>query len=155
MEHKPILDACCGGRMMWTDKTNPNVLFQDNIPRHAVLCDGRRFICEPDIVADFTNMPHEDNTFKLVVFDPPHLLRAGEHSWLKTKYGVLPENWEEYIKIGFDECMRVLENYGVLIFKWSEDQIKTSEALRAIGKKPLFGDRRSKTRWMVFMKGID
>ncbi|MEE6045263.1 class I SAM-dependent methyltransferase, partial [Avibacterium paragallinarum] len=27
---KPILDACCGSRMFWFDKQNPNVLFADN-----------------------------------------------------------------------------------------------------------------------------
>lgn len=26
---KPILDACCGGRMFYFDKNNPNVLFAD------------------------------------------------------------------------------------------------------------------------------
>lgn len=26
---KPILDACCGGRMFYFDKNNPNVLFTD------------------------------------------------------------------------------------------------------------------------------
>ena len=36
--------------------------------------------------------------------------------------------------------------------KWNEEQIKTSEILNCIKYKPLFGDRRSKTHWMVFMK---
>lgn len=26
---KKILDACCGSRMFWFDKKNPNVLFMD------------------------------------------------------------------------------------------------------------------------------
>lgn len=26
---KEILDACCGGKMFYFDKNNPNVLFQD------------------------------------------------------------------------------------------------------------------------------
>ena len=39
-----------------------------------------------------------------------------------------------------------------LIMKWNEEQIKTADVLKAIGKQPLFGDRRSKTRWLVFMK---
>ncbi len=57
-----------------------------------------------------------------------------------------------HIKAGFSECMRVLKPDHVLIMKWNEDQIKTREMLKAIDKKPLFGDRRSKTRWLVFMK---
>ncbi len=28
--NKPILDACCGSRMFWFDKNNPNVEFCDN-----------------------------------------------------------------------------------------------------------------------------
>ena len=48
--------------------------------------------------------------------------------------------------------MRVLKDGGVLVFKWNEEQIKTSDVLKVFGKQPLFGDKRSKTRWMVFMK---
>ena len=27
---KFILDACCGGRMMWTNKNHPNAIYIDN-----------------------------------------------------------------------------------------------------------------------------
>lgn len=98
-------------------------------------------------------MPFNDNEFKLVVFDPPHLVVAGEKSWLAKKYGKLDkETWRDDIKRGFDECMRVLDTYGVLIFKWNEEQIKLPEILKTIGERPLFGDRRAKTHWMTFMK---
>jgi len=97
-------------------------------------------------------MPFEDNSFYLVVFDPPHLVRAGEESWLAKKYGVLGPNWKEDIRQGFQECLRVLKPNGVLIFKWNEEQIKLGDILRIIEKKPLFGNRRSKTHWLVFMK---
>lgn len=58
---------------------------------------------------------------------------------------------------GFAECMRVLDDYGVLIFKWSEVQIPLKKVLDAIGEehKPLFGHRSGKhmnTHWMAFMK---
>ena len=56
--------------------------------------------------------------------------------------------------MGFTECMRVLKPHGTLIFKWNEEQIKLSELLDAIGQQPLFGDKRGKTHWLVFMKGI-
>lgn len=149
---KPILDACCGSRMFWFDKQNPNVVFADNREIETTLCDGRALIVKPDEKIDFRNIPYEDNIFKMVVFDPPHLIHAGENSWLGKKYGTLPKDWPEYISQGFNECMRVLEPYGVLIFKWSEEQVKVSEVLKCINHKPLFGDKRSKTRWMVFMK---
>ena len=53
----------------------------------------------PDVVGDFRDMPFEDETFRLVVFDPPHLLHAGDDSWLAKKYGVLNEStWREDIR---------------------------------------------------------
>lgn len=147
-----ILDACCGSKMFWFDKENPDVVFADNRELETTLCDGRKLIIKPDIKMDFRSMPFENETFKMVVFDPPHLIRAGEKSWLCQKYGILPTEWKPYIKAAFNECMRVLKPDGVLIFKWNEEQIKTSEILTNINYKPLFGDKRSKTHWMVFMK---
>lgn len=148
-----VLDACCGSRMFWFDRQNENAIFMDNRELETTLCDGRKLVVKPDIVGDFRNMPFEDNAFYLVVFDPPHLIKAGDESWLAKKYGKLDEsNWQEYISQGFNECMRVLKPNGTLIFKWNEDQIKLSEVIKAIGQQPLFGNRRSKTHWLVFMK---
>lgn len=148
-----ILDATCGSRMIWFDKKNPDVLYMDNRKLTDILCDGRVLNINPDVVADFRKMPFPDNTFYLVVFDPPHLLKAGKNSWLAKKYGVLSQNWKQDIAQGFSECMRVLKPNGTLIFKWNEEQVKLSEVLKAIDQKPLFGNRRSKTHWLVFMKG--
>lgn len=148
-----ILDACCGSKMFWFDKEKEDVLFMDKRSFKDELSDGRKLEVNPDIVADFRNMPFDDEIFYLVVFDPPHLLRAGDDSWLAKKYGKLNEdNWKSDIKQGFDECMRVLRPNGTLIFKWNEDQIKLSEILKVIGVRPLFGNRRAKTHWLAFMK---
>ncbi|RYS23645.1 SAM-dependent methyltransferase, partial [Staphylococcus pseudintermedius] len=65
------------------------------------------------------------------------------------------ETWPEDLKQGFDECMRVLKPNGTLIFKWNEEQIKLSEVLKCFSQKPLLGNKRSKTHWLVFMKGAD
>ena len=97
-----ILDACCGSRMFWFDRNNPDVIFADNRKLETTLCDGRTLAIEPDIVIDFRNMPFDDNTFDLVIFDPPHLIHAGENSWLAKKYGTLPSDWKPYLKAGFD-----------------------------------------------------
>lgn len=71
---KPILDACCGGKMFYYDKNDPRVLFQDiRSFKDKDIYKGRTFSVEPDIVADFTSMPYPDNSFNMVVFDPPHL----------------------------------------------------------------------------------
>ena len=147
-----ILDACCGSRMCWFDKNHPDAIYMDNREIDTKLCDGRQLLVKPDIVADFRNMPFQDDTFYFVLFDPPHLQKAGKDSWLAQKYGLLSGNWQKDIKRGFVECMRVLKPNGVLIFKWCEEQITTAEILRLLDDRPLFGHRRGKTIFMVFMK---
>ena len=147
-----ILDACCGSRMFWFDRENKDVTFMDKREIEDTLCDGRKLVVKPDVVADFRNMPFENESFYLVVFDPPHLLKVGEKSWLAKKYGKLGDNWQEDLRQGFAECMRVLKPNGTLIFKWNEEQIKLSEILKVLDKEPLFGNKRSKTHWLVFLK---
>ena len=147
-----ILDACCGSKMFWFDKENQEVTFMDNRELDTTLSDGRKLTVTPDILADFRDMPFEDNSFYLVVFDPPHLKIGGDKSWLVQKYGRLNKNWPEDLKQGFNECMRVLKPNGTLIFKWNEEQIKLSEVLKCFSQQPLFGNKRAKTHWLVFMK---
>lgn len=138
--------------MFWFNRNHPNTVYMDNRTLEDTLCDGRKLYINPDIVADFRDIPYPDNSFKLVAFDPPHLIQAGDKSWLAKKYGKLEPTWQVDLKQGFDECMRVLEPGGILIFKWNEEQIKLKQVLEAIEYQPLFGDKRSKTHWLVFMK---
>lgn len=152
---KKILDACCGSRMFHFDKNNPNILFMDNRKEYEKLDSGHIINVNPDVVADFRDMPFPDDTFYHIVFDPPHLVRAGQSSWLAKKYGLLQDSWKEDIAQGFRECMRVLKPNGTLVFKWNEDQVKLSEILKVIDYQPLYGNKRSKTHWLVFMKGDD
>ena len=155
MQDKKILDACCGSKMFWFDKNNPDVLFADIRDESHILCDGRALNINPDMNIDFRKMPFGDNSFKLVVFDPPHLKNLGKNSWMAKKYGVLNSNWEEDIKKGFEECLRVLEPFGILIFKWNETQIKVSKILTLVNQRPLFGHisgKASNTHWMTFIK---
>ena len=152
---KEILDPCCGSRMFWFDKSHPNVLFGDIREENHILCDGRELNISPDLQLDFRNMKFSDKSFKLVVFDPPHLKHLGKNSWMGKKYGILNESWKEDIKQGFSECFRVLDDGGILIFKWNEVQIKVGEILKLTNQKPLFGHksgRQSKTHWICFMK---
>ena len=86
-ETKIILDACCGSRMFWFDKKNPLVLFADIRDEEHTLCDGRSLKVHPDIVSDFTDMPFLDESFKLVVFDPPHLLKVGNNMFGLSELG--------------------------------------------------------------------
>ena len=152
---KKILDTCCGSRMFWFDKRNPLTIFGNIRDESHVLCDGRLLEIKPDIDLDFRSMPFEDGSFKLVVFDPPHLLRAVYKSWVRAKYGVLnQETWQSDLRQGFSECFRVLAPDGILIFKWNDTQIKVSQILALTDKRPLFGHPSGKkggTHWMCFM----
>jgi len=141
--------------MMWFDKQNQRALFGDVRSESHTLCDGRALEIKPDLVMDFTALPFDDETFRLVVFDPPHLIYAGEKSWLRKKYGRLNAQWRESLKKGFAECFRVLKPEGILIFKWNESQIKIKEVLALTDQKPLFGHpsgRKGLTHWYTFMK---
>lgn len=149
---KLILDGCCGSRLFWFDKNNPHTTYMD-IRKEKFEIHGKKVDVNPDIVADFRDMPFDDNTFYLVVFDPPHLKWAGPNSIMKAQYGQLDKaTWKEDLTKGFKKCMRVLKPSGTLIFKWSDSQINVNELLNVIPFKPLFGNKRGKTHWMVFMK---
>ena len=158
MAEKLILDACCGGRMFWFDKNHPNAIYCDNRreEKHLPHC-GKTLNVNPDILADFKHLPFPDKTFRLVVFDPPHLLanHLGGASELAFCYGRLFEDWGTELRAGFDECWRVLKGEGVLIFKWSARDISLKKLLEAIGREPLFGNRSGKnTHWLCFMKDV-
>jgi predicted phage-related endonuclease len=142
--------------MFWFNKNNPDVEFCDirEVGKHEYY-PNRYIEIKPDTVCDFTNLPFKKGQFKLVVFDPPHLHQVGETSWLALKYGFLKGDWREMIRKGFSECMRVLDEDGVLIFKWSEVQISLREILPLFDAPPLFGHRSGKhnnTHWICFMK---
>jgi len=158
LKNKFILDACCGGRMFWFNKTHPNTIYIDkrraNIghikhtnPNHEV---------NPDILMDFTNMKFPDKIFYLVVFDPPHVRKLNMTSNIGKMYGSLcSETWQSDLKNGFNECWRVLQDYGILIFKWNEVDIPLKKVLNIFNKTPLFGHplfSKCKTHWMCFMK---
>ena len=157
-----VLDPCCGSRMMWFDKNNPEAVFGDKRKEIHLLKDRkylRKLEINPDVVMDFTNIPFPDNTFAVVVFDPPHLQRAGEKSWLAKKYGVLGNEWREDFRKGFAECFRVLRPDGILIFKWSENQIPVKEILALTNVEPLIGhvsmkhkQNQTQTHWITFLK---
>ena len=154
MSEIQILDACCGGKMFWFDKHEPHTTYLDNRSGTFYFPDRgqtRSISVEPTVVGDFRRIPFDDKTFDLVVFDPPHLLRAGKLSWLRAKYGILPKDWKSYIWQGMMECLRVLKTTGVLIFKWSDNQISFKDVLKILPKQPIFGDKRGHTRWFVII----
>lgn len=156
---KFILDACCGSRMFWFDKAHPNAVYMDNRELDETLCDGRRIVVKPDVIGDFRHMPFADGTFRLVVFDPPHLkgkpLTAARRTEQMKKHGCLNRNtWKDDIRAGFQECFRVLIPCGILVFKWNEYQIPIRQVIPLAPERPLFGQRGGKTHWLVFVKPL-
>jgi len=159
-KNKFILDATAGYRMMWFNKKHPNCIYLDQRPE-----------CEPDIVGDFRDLKQfPDETFRLIVFDPPHLLKKKgvQPMNLERCFGVLrAETWQSDLKHGFAECWRVLKPHGVLIFKWTNYSVSSDKILQLLSVKPLFyqvsasRDRKSRhgkrvrlvqTLWFCFMK---
>jgi len=149
--------------MFWFDRQHPDVVFGDIRAETLTVTDRSRgnasgvrtLRIEPDVRLDFRALPYPDGTFKLVCFDPPHLLHAGPRSWLAAKYGKLSENWRDDLRAGFAECFRVLDADGVLVFKWNETQVATRDVLALTPVQPLFGHtagRKGLTHWYVFMK---
>lgn len=157
MNNKFIIDVCCGSRMFWFNKHHENTIFMDIRTYDKGFIDNRpNRELKPDILGDFRNIPFPDNSFKLVVMDPPHLISKPDSCRMVKTYGCLnKDTWREDIKKGFDECMRVLEPKGILIFKWNEASIKKNELLEVLKEKPLFGHPNGSkipTHWFCFMK---
>jgi len=153
----PILDVCCGSKAFWFNKNDTRAIYLD-IRSETIQADkrkGRKPIeIKPTYMADFQNIPFPDESFHLVVFDPPHVT-AAQTGCVLAYYGVLGDNWREMLRNGFAECFRVLKPNGTLIFKWAETKISVSEVLKLTPEKPLFGHKSgklSKTHWMTFTK---
>lgn len=158
---KFILDACCGPRMMWYDKHHPNTIYIDKRQDLKGFSKYKPTLeIKPDIIMDFRHLEFEDNSFKLVVMDPPHLIHAGNGIMRQTFGGLNADTWNDDIRSGLKECMRVLEPYGVLIFKWNDHDIKLKDLEKIFPFTPLFynisngkiTEKCSNTAWFCFMK---
>ena len=160
MGNKIVLDACCGGRMMWFDKQDDRCLFADCRDdvldvSHCTVNPGKKQV-RPDQLHDFRDMPYENESFHHVVFDPPHVRNISMKSVTGFSYGSLDkETWQDDLRLGFAECFRVLKPHGTLIFKWNEVDIPLREVLALTSEKPLYGHRSGKkanTHWVAFVK---
>lgn len=144
--------------MFWFDKQDPRALFVD-IRRETWITDTRPgaspTVINPDVLADFSNLPFPPDSFQMVVFDPPHFVRNTMSGWNRQKYGLLTGDWKAMLRGGFSECFRVLKPGGTLIFKWAESSVPLAEILKLTPERPLFGHRSGKqatTHWCAFLK---
>lgn len=147
--------------MFWFNKNDDRAVFVDNRRETHVLPDvsskggSRKLVIDPDVRADFTDLPFPDESFSLVVFDPPHFKRNGKTSWVGLKYGTLSGDWRDMLRLGFAECFRVLKPSGVLVFKWCSVETPVLDILVLTPERPLFGHKSGKnaqTHWITFIK---
>jgi hypothetical protein len=158
---KLILDPASSMRSFYFNKKDKRVLFGDIREKEThLLTNGQTIHIEPDEVMDFRDIPYPDETFRIVVFDPPHMFNLSEKSWMRKKYGVLDkETWQDDLTKGFAECFRVLKDEGTLIFKWNEVCIPLKDilAFAPAHYKPVLGHpsgKRMGTHWVLFIKAI-
>ena len=152
---KLIWDPTCGGRTIWFQKEHPLTLYTDIREADKGINPRRPNFCvKPDQIVDFRKTEFPNNHFKLIVWDPPHL-KLGENAIMRKYYGSLSaDTWRK----GFNEMWRVLDNNGVLIFKWNTEQFPLKDVLACFHTEPLFGHTtgsKSKTLWMAFMKVVE
>ena len=154
-----ILDPASSMRSFYFNKEDPRVLFGDiREDETHLLTNGQTIKIKPDEVMDFRSIPYPDESFQAVIFDPPHMLRLSEKSWMRKKYGVLDsENWRLDLTKGFAECFRVLKTHGILVFKWNEVSIPLKEVFTLVSSdyKPVLGHpsgKRMGTHWVLFIK---
>ena len=111
--HK-ILDATVNGGRFWRDSKR-HVVGMDINPRH-----------NPHIVADNTNMPLDDASYDVIVYDPPHIPNQGKDKkkdfqlrfWLtlsspKENGYTFAHTFPPFLR----EAYRVLKDEGVLLCK--------------------------------------
>jgi hypothetical protein len=166
MSTPDILDATCGGRTIWLPehKQNDQTVYSDKRVREPGFHgqEGRTYAVNPNVKADTRDLPYQDESFSLIVFDPPHVTRQDGMQNLsghvQKKYGALcAETWQHDLQESFTELFRVLEPSGTLIFKFADNSKSFSDVLDCAPKQPLFGTTTVKTstvetRMFVFRK---
>jgi len=133
---------------MWFDKNNVDTVYID-----------KKKDVHPTIQASFEALPFPDETFHLVVFDPPHT-NPGQHGIFYKKFGALRAS--KVIPVLYRatrELFRVLKQNGVLIFKWNTHDKPLNRILSCFPVPPLFGQKTayqtkhsSSTWWVTFLK---
>ena len=88
---KKILDVTCGSRSIWFNKHHPAAIYCDKREESMQLAFGRAHTSihtlevAPDVICDFTNLPFNDSSFQLVVFDPPPHFARERNSMARQK----------------------------------------------------------------------
>ena len=158
LDEREVLDACCGGKHWWFDKSDIRIMALDirSEPKGTISLQPNWSV-EPDVIGSYCDMPFDDETFYLVLWDIPHKLRY-DKGLITKKYGFLGENWANETQQGFNECWRVLKQGGTLVFKWNDLDVKVSTMLNLFHTRPIAGTITKKgvnnTYFIVFHKPV-
>jgi len=133
-----ILDACCGGLMMyrgWHKRLGDQFIYidirkqeQQDYGKHKVY-KGAIPAVKPLIMADMRYLPFRDNVFNMIICDPPHLdISLG--AFMAKKYG----SWStagavRTMRRANEECKRVRKPNGCLILKIRKKSLPLYETL--------------------------
>jgi len=107
-----ILDATCGAKNMWFNPNHPLVTYFDKRNGKYIHWDKknaeRRIInVNPDVVGDFTKLDFPDNSFDMILFDPPHIVKSKPSETeirMEAYYGyLLKDSWKQTIRDGVKE----------------------------------------------------
>lgn len=160
-----ILDSTASSRSIWYQKNNPFTVFMDKRKGKEYACseniskEKHRIIrIFPDVQAQWQNIPFKNNSFDMVIWDPPHLFRNKDAnlSLMSKRYGVFyNDEWKLIIETSVIELFRVLKTQGIFILKWCEVDKDVNEILKLMPYDPMFGTRtgqRNNTYWICFIK---
>lgn len=143
-----ILDMSAGNRAIWFNKRNPLCVYID-----------KRKSVKPDIVMNSMRLKFPDKTFRLIVFDPPHV-NFGKNSRMSKSYGhTTTAGIRKLIAASAREAHRVSKRDALMVFKWNDHDQKLPTILKLMSKywQPLFGHLTkdgpgSKTYWCLLRK---
>ena len=171
--HATVLDATAANRHLWDEKFYEMVLYMDIEPALQI---------PPDLLGDNTQTGFPDKRFKIEFYDPPHSWGATSGIYTLKNHEESKAYWKKYDRpayvrktpgyYGLDkyktkqdllnhvgraqkELHRILEDGGLLIFKWCEVEVPLREVLKLTPEKPLFGHKVGKlmrTHWIAFLK---
>src|SRR5690554_5638380 len=135
-----VLDAGCGrGSWLYPDAS-------------VLRVDIRSEVC-PDLVADVRELPLTDQSFDLVLWDPPHL-NTGRESVFAAEYG----HWTQadiytLLSEGSRELARIAKPTCSLVLKWGGKDVPLRKVIQRMPLwRPLVGTRAlrkatSQTSW--------
>ena len=135
---------------MWIQKKYPDTIYFDLRPE-----------VKPDVIGDIRHAPFADETFDLIIFDPPFRSSGVNTKW-KDIYGIFDTaDILNLIIEGLPEMKRILKKDGILNMKWSPHSISLKRVLALIpagltvllGQQTAFRTKHaSSTYWFTIIK---